>query len=192
MIAVCRLHWPRGAALGIALILVACTCSTPATTSHQAATEGTLPSDLLPNGREISEGILVGGQPTPEQLADARKLGYKTVINLRTEGERGSLGRQETERLGLRYVAIPVAGSEGVTEENARRLARALKDAEYPVIVHCASGNRVGAIFAMKSYYVDDIDAEKALTIGKAAGLTRLEPVVRQRLGLREKGLSAD
>jgi len=86
--------------------------------------------------------------------------------------------------LGMTYVSIPIAGAADISEENARRLAEVLDVGADPVVVHCASGNRVGALFALKAYYVDGKTPEEALALGKAAGVTRLEPVVRQTLGL--------
>ena len=50
--------------------------------------------------------------------------------------------------------------------------------------MHCASGNRVGGLFALKAFYVDGKTPEEALEIGRSAGMTRTEAVVRQELGL--------
>ena len=69
-----------------------------------------------------------------------------------------------------------------MTEENARALAAALDQAEQPVLLHCGSGNRIGGLFALMAYYLDDKTAEEALAFGREAGLTRLEPVIRQKL----------
>lgn len=142
------------------------------------------PAELLRNGKAPFDGILTGGQPTTEQLKTLAGLGYKTVINLRGPGESGSTDPALVESLGMTYVAIPIAGAGDVSEDNARKLAAALGTGADPVVVHCASGNRVGAIFALKAYYVDGATPEDALAIGQAAGVTRLEPVVRQQLGL--------
>lgn len=148
-----------------------------------------LPADLLPNGAEAFDGILVGGQPTPEQLAAARDAGYKTVINLRGLGEPGVAEEPALAAdLGLAYVAIPVDGADGLTEDNARRLDAALAEAEYPVIVHCASGNRVGGLFALRAFHVEGKEADEALAIGLGSGLTRLEPVVREKLAAAASG----
>jgi uncharacterized protein (TIGR01244 family) len=144
------------------------------------------PETLLRNGMMPFEGILTGGQPTPQQLEAARNLGYKTVINMRMPDEEGSTRPEEVEGLGMTYISIPIGGEEGVNEENTRRFAEALENAEYPIIVHCASGNRIGALFAMKGYLVDGMPADEALAIGLASGLTRLEPVIREKLGLQE------
>ena len=151
-----------------------------------APPEATRESDaasLLPNGRHPFPDVITGGQPSTEQLEAAAARGYRTIIDLRPAAE-GGRSAEEAVRLGLRYVAIPVAGEDGLTDDNARALATALGEAERPAIVHCASGNRVGALFALVAYRVEGRSAGEALEIGRAAGLTRLEPAVRERLGL--------
>ena len=45
------------------------------------------------------------------------------------------------------------------------------------------SGNRVGALFALKAQYVDGKSTEDALSEGRAHGLKAMEPAVRQLLG---------
>jgi uncharacterized protein (TIGR01244 family) len=130
------------------------------------------------------DGVLVGGQPTPEQLETLRGLGYTTLVNLRMPQESGTTDPSLVQTLGMEYVSIPIGDAEAVNEANARRLAEVLETAKGPVVVHCASGNRVGALFALKAFYVDGKSPDEALAAGKAAGMTRLEPVVKQKLEL--------
>lgn len=138
----------------------------------------------IPNALTPVEGILSGGQPSVEQFEQAARDGYRTVVNLRAPGEKGAWDEaSKAEQLGLRYVAIPIAGADGLTAENARKLAKIVDDPQaLPAMVHCASGNRVGALFALKAAYVDGADAESALAFGRQAGLTKLEDTVRERL----------
>ncbi len=138
----------------------------------------------IPNARMPLEGVLTGGQPTAEQLAAAAGAGYRTVVNLRTPGELSSWDEaSKAAELGLRYVAIPIAGADDLTADNARKLAELVDDPQaLPVMVHCASGNRVGALFAVKAFHVDGEDAERALEIGREAGVTRLEDAVKGQL----------
>ena len=154
-----------------------------------AAVEPTAPDliTLVKNGKMPLPGVLTGGQPTDEQFAALRDAGYATVINLRQPDERGSRGEAEkVGELGMTYVSIPVDGKAGLNEENAAALAEALEAAEYPVLLHCGSGNRVGALLAVKAFQLDGASAEEALELGLAGGVTRLEPVVRELLGLVE------
>lgn len=164
------------------------TCAEPAPqaqpTVESESASSAAPAELLRNGKAPFDDILTGGQPTPEQFQGLADLGYRTVINMRSTGESGSTRASTVEALGMTYVALPIAGAQDVSEANARKLASALEANEHPVVVHCASGNRVGALFALKAYYVDGESAEDALAVGKAAGVTRLEPLVREQLGL--------
>lgn len=141
------------------------------------------PDSLVRNGRMPLEGVLTGGQPTDEQLAALADAGYKTIINLRRPDERGTRGEAETVAgLGMAYVSLPVDGADGLTEENAAALAAALAEAERPLLLHCGSGNRVGALLAMKAFWLDGASAEEALELGRDGGMTRLEGAVRERL----------
>lgn len=143
--------------------------------------------DLLPNARQPLPHLLTGGQPSSEQLESLAAAGYRTVIDLRPEGEKGAPA-DEAERvaaLGMRYVRIPIAGTGDLSEETARALDEVLDgEAAYPAVVHCASGNRVGALLALRAAGLDGVAPEAALELGLDAGLTGLEPAVRDLLGL--------
>ena len=162
------------------------TRATSTAAEESAVVESLRPEVLLTNGLAPFEGeaILLGGQPTPAQLERARDLGYKTVINLRQPEEKDNTDPELVRYLEMTYVSLPIGGPSDITHEKARALADALEATESPVLVHCASGNRVGGLFAMKAFYVDGMSPEEALAVGKAAGMTRLEPTVREKLGL--------
>lgn len=142
------------------------------------------------NSKMPVAGVLTGGQPTEAALAAAAAAGYRTVVNLRSEAEMAEL--EETEgwdesaavaALGMDYVFIPMAGAAGLTVDNARGLADVLARPEgYPMMIHCASGNRAGALLALKAFHVDGRNADAALDLGLAAGLTKLEEAVRDHL----------
>lgn len=138
----------------------------------------------IPNARRPWPGVLTGGQPTVEQLEEAARAGFRTIVNLRAPGEEGAWDEAtKAAELGLRYAAIPIAGADGLTAGNAGKLAEIVDDPrDLPVMVHCASGNRVGALFAMKAFHVGGEDADSALAVGREAGLTRLEEAVKERL----------
>jgi len=138
------------------------------------------------NARTPLPGVLSGGQVTEEQLTEAAAAGYRSVVNLRMPEELREWDEPAAvEALGMRYVSLPIPGVEGITRENAEKLAVILADEELrPMVLHCGSGNRIGALFALMAFHLEGQDAEAALAVGKDAGLTRLEPVVREKLGL--------
>ncbi len=148
------------------------------------ADPGPLPEgfDLI-NGRQLFDDVITGGQPTEAQLRAAQEQGVRTVVNLRPDGEFDGFDEQAlVEELGMRYIHIPVSGSEDVTEETAATLNEVLADsANRPLLMHCSSGNRVGSLFAARAYFLHDMAPSRALDIGTYAGLTRLEAPLRTR-----------
>ncbi len=137
----------------------------------------------IPNARVPTDGVLTGGQPSEAQFRAAREAGYATVINLRNIGEPGVAEQAERlSKMGFTYHHLPVAGGGGVTVENAKVFASMVDNADRPLLVHCGSGNRIGALAAMRAFHLDGEGADEALAIGRAWGLTGLEPVVKAKL----------
>ena len=127
-------------------------------------------------------GITSAGQPDEAALEVFADAGYATVIDMRGEGEnRGFDEAAVVEELGLHYVTLPIDGKDAVSFENARKLDELLQKYPGPVLVHCGSGNRVGALLALRASLAGK-DDESALELGRAGGLTGLESVVRDRL----------
>ncbi|MEQ9445520.1 MAG: sulfur transferase domain-containing protein, partial [Rhodospirillaceae bacterium] len=111
-----------------------------------------------------------------------KSMGIGTVINLRREDE--DLGfdeAAESESLGLSYVNLPV-GMDNLDLQTATQLRAILNQTAAPVYMHCGSGNRVGALYAIGAHLIDGKPLEESLDVGRKAGLTGLEPRVREIL----------
>ncbi len=76
---------------------------------------------------------------------------------------------------------LPIGRADDIAREKASVLDQILADIQGPVLIHCASGNRVGALYALREKLYGASN-EDALTVGKAAAMTRLEKVARERL----------
>ncbi len=138
--------------------------------------------DKLPNRADPLENVTTSGQPASESLQALAESGYSTVIDLRgAQEDRGIDERSIVEDLGMAYFSLPVNGASGVTFENAEVLDRLLSQVEGPVLIHCGSGNRAGALLALREK-LNGADSEAALALGREAGLTGLEPTVKERL----------
>ncbi|MCG8415394.1 MAG: protein tyrosine phosphatase family protein [Pseudomonadales bacterium] len=140
----------------------------------------------ITNFRAPDGEVLASGQPTVSQLGIAARSGVKHVINLRTAQEQVDFNEEDVvESLGMEYHSIPIAGGAGVTAENAASLQQLLDrlDGE-PVLVHCASSNRVGALMALTAH-ADGASVTGAIAEGERWGLTseRLQQLVRDNLG---------
>ncbi len=141
---------------------------------------------------ELRPGLHAGGQPTARDLAALQARGVRTVIDLRGAGEdRGFDEAAEARRLGMDYIALPIAGKDDITPANARALHALLREHGDGVLLHCASGNRAGALLALGAAYEDGASPEAALDLGRRAGLKSLEPVVAEKLPARTEAPSA-
>jgi uncharacterized protein (TIGR01244 family) len=128
------------------------------------------------------DGITSSGQPNPSAFEIVAKSGYVAVIDMRGPSEnRGLDEKAVVEELGLEYIEFPLVGHEAISFENAQQLDKLLTDIDGPVLLHCGSGNRVGAILALR-HSLQGADDEHAMLYGKSAGLTSLESVVKYRL----------
>ena len=168
--------------LSACLMLVLSACASSANVGSLFS-EADLSTLSLTNPQNAQGRVLTGGQPSPEDLAALKDLGFGTIISLRTEGE--DIGYDEqamAEELRLTFVNIPVGIKNGLTAATASNLRSAVNQTKAPVFLHCGSGNRVGAVYALGAYYLDGKSIEEALEVGRATGLTGFEPTVRKLL----------
>lgn len=176
------MNMTRVVAIAALSLIAACSNGEVAANESTSGGEAREPTRATASfGQQIDENLLVGAQPTVTQLKAVAKAGYRTVITLRTPGEVGGRGEKEiVEELGMRFVAIPISGADDLTVENAKALAIELSAVDAPpVLLHCGSSNRVGALLGLKEFAVDGADPATAMALAKKAGITKLEPALR-------------
>ena len=81
--------------------------------------------------------------PTPWRLAaNHRKLGLRTLINLRGHRQCGSdaLSRAAAERLGLTHIDAPLESRGAPHRDRILRLAEIFATMQEPALMHCKSG----------------------------------------------------
>ena len=84
----------------------------------------------------------------------------------------------------MTYINLPVSGADDITNKNAQALETLLAELKgKQVLVHCSSSNRVGALSALSAYTKNGGDINASVEEGKKWGLTRLESLVRAKLG---------
>lgn len=161
------------------LCLLALLSIVPVTAS---AAESPLAS--LPRHVELDARHHASGQPTAEAIAQLKSAGITTVIDLRPDLETPDLDEKAVaEKSGLKYRSLPISGAADLTRENVRLFDQLTKEtASDNVLIHCASGNRVGAMLALQARWVQGKSAQDSLAIGKAAGLTGLTGDVQKLL----------
>jgi uncharacterized protein (TIGR01244 family) len=129
------------------------------------------------------DGITASGQPDVAALQVFADSGYVAIVDMRGLDEDRGMDDEKgiVEGLGLEYVAFPIDSADEITFDKARELDELIRSYDGPVLVHCASSNRVGAVLALR-HSLNGASDEEALQYGRDGGLTRLEPVVVQRL----------
>lgn len=150
---------------------------------HAGPPEAVDPAQI-PAYRLLRPGLATAGQPAPDALKQLPAMGFKTVVNLRTDKE-GAIEEGETVRAqGLRYVWVPIT-PDTFSLQDVEAVRQVLDDpAARPVLLHCASSNRVGGVWAViqarKGRTLEDAEAE-----GRTAGLQSpaMAAAVRRVLG---------
>lgn len=157
------------------------TAPVPAETTEPAPEP---PPITIPGGR-LHDGYVVGGLPNNGQFDEALEAGFESAMSLMANDEDGIGERaQYASSLGIRYIRFTVDGKDDLNESMAWQFASTLAMLGKPAIIHSAGGERVGAIFALMAFFVDEATAEDALAIGRAAGMGSLEEHVRSTMGL--------
>lgn len=121
------------------------------------------------------QGVLLASQPAAPDFAVLADQGYRSVLNLRSEPEMTQLDFDERELLeeqGLNYYHVGFAGADELTDDIFDRTRQILNDSEnHPILVHCASANRVGAVWLAHRVIDHGLDYDAALEEAKTIGL---------------------
>lgn len=105
--------------------------------------------------RKIDDTISVSPQISVEDVAEAARLGFKTLVANRPDHE--ELGQPAMADIaaaakehGLEWVYLPVE-SGNITDADVDAFAPMIRDAEKPVLAFCRSGTRCTVLWALSS-----------------------------------------
>jgi uncharacterized protein (TIGR01244 family) len=120
------------------------------------------PTAGIENFGKVNDNYYRGSQPDVEQFADLKKLGIKTIIDLRKD----SLGQAAdwARAAGLNYINIPLTTKQAATAEQTEYFLKLVNDqANWPVFVHCKGGrHRTGEMTAIYRIANDGWTAKQA------------------------------
>ena len=180
-----RIAFPPACLLASLLATAAIAADPPGAPASAAPPSAAVTPDIL--ARQPLPRVYSAGQPAAGDWAGIAARGVTTVIDLRPDAERpGRDEAAEVEAAGLAYRRIPVAGPQDLTPEAARTLWQAIDAAPGKVLVHCASGNRAGALLAIAAAREGGMASGQALELGREGGMTSTEARVREVLALPE------
>lgn len=126
----------------------------PATQAAAVVTPQVSERDL-PNFHAVTPGLLRGAAPTPEGLEALRKMGVKTVIDLRIAPKTVAKERAQLDRMGVHFINLPMSG-EPPTDAQIQTFLKTIADpAQQPVFVHCQHGaDRTGTMIGIYREHV--------------------------------------
>lgn len=133
--------------------------------------------------------IFLASQPSPEDFELARMGGIRTVINQRHEREITTFNERDiVSSLGMTYHNPAWNGPDELTDEIIDRTRELLRTAERPVLIHCASANRTGAIWLAFSVLDRGLSWDEALAEAKTVGLRSpdYERIIRDYIRRRQ------
>jgi uncharacterized protein (TIGR01244 family) len=123
--------------------------------------------------RRVTDELSVSPQITVEDIDEAARLGFRTIINNRPDGEDPTQpASREIEAAataaGLAYFYLPVRG--GPTPQQVETTERLLEEVQGPVLAFCRSGTRSIVTWALAQAQADARPRDELVSLGRQAG----------------------
>jgi uncharacterized protein (TIGR01244 family) len=102
----------------------------------------------------VADDVCVAPQLTPDAMAEAARVGFRSVVNNRPDFEEGPSQPTSAQieaaakAAGLAYRHLPVAPNYQ-SPEDAAAMARLLRELPRPILMFCRSGGRSGRLFRL-------------------------------------------
>ena len=126
------------------------------------------------NFSKVETTVACAGATSPAALAEVKKMGYNSVINLRTPGEAGfdlDAEAAAAKASGINYIHLPF-NAQSPDPALVDNFLKAITDkANQPAFIHCASANRAAALWMVKRIAVDKWPVDQATAEATALGL---------------------
>lgn len=114
----------------------------------------------LANYARVSESLYRGAQPAQQGFKTLKKMGIKTIVNLRCMHS----DKELLQGTGLQYVEIPMTTFHISDKHTAQFLKIILDPTNQPVFVHCEHGSdRTGTMIAVYRMVVQKWDRDQAI-----------------------------
>jgi len=129
----------------------------------------------ITNLSRLETTVACAGAVTPSAVAEIKKMGFTSIINLREPTEQGADIDAEAaaaKTAGINFYNIPFNNTAPDPAAVDRFLLTISQPGNQPAFIHCASANRAAALWMVKRIAVDKWDVERASTEATALGLT--------------------
>lgn len=119
---------------------------------------------------KVNDQVIIGRQPSEDDLRRLADQGVKTVIDFRHPQEPQAASAASAARVGLQYVNIPVVRGQ-MTEALMDGFRQALARHPGPYLLHCGLGPRATAMWLAKTAIDKGRSAEEAFAEAERQGL---------------------
>lgn len=126
------------------------------------------------NFSSVETTVACAGATTPAAMAEVKRRGYASVVNLRQASEKGAdieAGTAAAQAAGLHYIHLPFNSASPDPTLIDRFLATVSDPANQPAFIHCASANRAAALWMVKRVQIDDWAIDRAAAEAAELGL---------------------
>jgi tyrosine-protein phosphatase SIW14 len=126
----------------------------------------------LPNFQKVNDKLYRGAEPKKEGIADLKKLGIKTVIDMGNGVEDSRDERAWVEGAGMKYVNVHLHNWMKSKPEDVDKILKEVEAAEnQPVFLHCKRGSdRTGTVVAIYRMKNDGWTPQQAIDEAKKFG----------------------
>jgi uncharacterized protein (TIGR01244 family) len=145
--------------------------------SHPAMAQKVTKADVpgVTNFARLETTVACAGATSPEAIPAIKQMGYKSIINMRLASEPNANVEGEAaaaKAAGINFIHLPFNGSSPDPAVADAFLKEVTKPENEPAFIHCASGNRVSAMWMIKRMVVDHWEADRAGSEAAELGLT--------------------
>lgn len=140
-------------------------------------------SEVLSPYFRPDEQTVVCGALDIDKVSALAKAGVDVVVNFQPEDELTFDEKSAVETAGMAYETLPIRNAEDLKQLNILALDHILRQHHgKKIVMHCKSGNRVGAAAALRAGWLRGRKIDTAMERGRSHGLTGLEEEVYNRL----------
>ena len=126
---------------------------------------------------------IVCGALDEAKVAALAAAGVELVLNLQPDDELSFDERAAVEGAGMAYEQLPISGANDLKQLKILAFDNILRQHHgKKIAMHCGSGNRAGAVMALRAGWLRGRKIDTAMERGRSHGLTKLAEEVHNRL----------
>lgn len=130
---------------------------------------------------QVNDHLYRGGQPSADLFQSLKKLGIKTVIDLRDGKHQYSAEKLLVESIGMQFISVPLTMHAPTDDEIAKILGLIETKSLWPVFLHCQGGrDRTSTVIACYRISHDGWSNQKAYVEAEQKGISKFDVGLRR------------